>query len=345
MELYNPPNLALPALKIKKTRDRQAMESDPTVNNLIRSNLLLDVEFNKLYLHVLKKSQEIFKIIMFIKEQLLQEYSSFSKESVHCKKFKKEDSSLLTTLLWFEKFKLIPKDAKEEVDKVISEMTKGVKSDIRKTMAILSNKIQNCLSAFEQEKKVKLSILISTTIYFCKNCANIISLDKFERHTCVCGEKITKISQVKQIPIYHFNDRLINFLEKNYWFEHGVDYLLRRKNLQTLVGYYVLGHSGVWHEIDNIADSKSENFRFFCECKNSEVTVNDIFVFSGKMIDVGCTRGYIFTTSTRVSNEIVRLARSKNIDIVKGVLTRKTTALLKDIKEGQYRCGTSHNNG
>ncbi len=34
------------------------------------------------------------------------------------------------------------------------------------------------------------------------------------------------------------------------------------------------------------------------------------------------------------SEEIVRLARSKNIDIVKGSLTRDTKNLLRDIKEG-----------
>jgi len=52
------------------------------------------------------------------------------------------------------------------------------------------------------------------------------------------------------------------------------------------------------------------------------------------MIDVGCTRGYIFTTSDKVPKEIVRLARSKNVDIVKEVLTREMTTVLKDIKEG-----------
>jgi len=129
---------------------------------------------------------------------------------------------------------------------------------------------------------------------------------------------------------------MINFLESNYWFEHGVDYILRKKNLHTLVGYDVLGNSGVWHEIDNIAYYKNENYRFFCECKNSEVSEKDIFIFSGKMIDIGGISGYIFTTSKNVSKEIKRLARSKNIEIIEDVLKKDLEILVNDIKEG-YR--------
>lgn len=334
MELYSPPNVALPALKINKTRDRQAMEDDPTVNNLVRSNLLLDVKFNTLYLDILKKSKELLWIIRLPEDQLFREYPFLLKAFAPSRKFMHRELTFMRHVMLHGKPELFPKGKKKEFGEAIFKIRKEMHTDVRKNVVKLSNKIQNSVSALEEERKVELSILSSTTIHVCKKCVKIISLDKFKRCTCACGAKITKISQVNQIPIHHFNDRLINFLERNYWFEHGVDYLLRRKNLQTLVGYHVLGHSGVWHEIDNIADSKSENYRFFCECKNAEVKVNDIFVFSGKMIDVGCTRGYVFTTSEKVSDEIARLARSKNIDIVMGTLTRETTPLLKDIKEG-----------
>jgi hypothetical protein len=333
MELYNPPSVALPALKITKTRERQAMEDDTTINSLIRSNLLLDVEFNALYLDIFKKSKELLRIIRLSEDELFLESPYWSRVLESTKKFESRKFTFMRYFL-LKKREDISKTKRKEFDEAIFEIRRELYTELRKTVVRFSNKIQNRISAFEEKRKVELSILSSTTIHVCKNCAKIISLDKFKRCACVCGEKITKISQVKQIPIHHFNDRLINFLERNYWFEHGVDYLLRRKNLQTLVGFHVLGHSGVRHEIDNIADSKSENYRFFCECKNAEVAVKDIFVFSGKMIDVGCTRGYVFTTSVKASDEIVRLARSKNIDIVRGALTRETKNLLKDIKEG-----------
>lgn len=334
MELYNPSSVSLPSLKINKARERQTMEDDLTVNNLIRSNLLLDSEFNKLYLDILGKSKELLRIINLPENRLFRDYY-FSRRFIRpFKKSWRHEYRLIRDFLILGKPQDIPKNKKKEFDKVILEVRKGIYSMIRRKVTHLSNKIQNSVSTFEKSRKVELPILTSTTLHVCKNCAKIISLDKFKLGNCVCEKNITKISQVKQVPVHHFNERLINFLEQNYWFEHGVDYLLRRKNLQTLVGYHVLGHSGVWHEIDNIADSKAENYRFFCECKNTDVTVNDVFVFSGKMIDVGCTRGYVFTTSEKVSDEIVRLARSKNIDIVKGALTGETKTLLKDIKEG-----------
>lgn len=346
MELHSPPYLVLPALKIDKIRERQAAEDDPTVNNLIRSNLLLDGEFNRLYLDILEKSKEILRIMRAKKEQIISEYTFPSRILSRFRYQKKIPPRKITSYLNFtsrmleyellsikKKLKGSSVEDMKRLKEASTKLTKEVNIAVRKKLVSLSNKIQNSISVFEEKRRIDLAMLSSTTVHFCKKCAEIISLNRFKRRVCTCGEKISKISQIKQIPINHFNDRFINFLEQNYWFEHGVDYLLKRKNLQTLVGYHVLGHSGVWHEIDNIAESNNENYRFFCECKNAEVTVKDVFVFSGKMIDAGCSRGYIFTTSKEVSNKIVRLARSKNIDIVKEVLTKEVKTLLKEIKE------------
>ena len=205
---------------------------------------------------------------------------------------------------------------------------------VREKIIELSKKIQDDLCNFEEKKNINLSILSGITIYFCKKCNNFISLGKFKRCECSCGEKVDKVSQVDQIPVHYFNEKLNKFLESNYWFEHGVDYILRKKNLQTKVGYDVLGNSGVWHEIDNIAYCKNENYRFFCECKISKVTEKDVFIFSGKMVDIGGISGYIFTASKNVSKEINRLARSKNVEIIKDVLKKDIKTLVNDIKEG-----------
>ena len=196
-----------------------------------------------------------------------------------------------------------------------------------------STQIQSDLRNFEENNIIDLAVLSVTTVYFCKSCDKIISRHKFKGIKCSCGENIKNICQVDQIPIHYFNENMINFIENNYWLEHGIDYILRKKNLQTRVGYDVLGNSGVWHEIDNIVYCKNENSRFFCECKNSDVNEKDVFIFSGKMIDIGCTRGYIFTTSDNISDKISRLARSKNIDVIKGVLVRDSKNLINNIKE------------
>ena len=347
MDSRNWRKLTLPELAMCKEHERQAIEDDLTVKNLIRSNLLLDREYNRLYLDILEKSESLLRIIQLTEGQLFSEYSNLSGQlkrleraaSISVDKFFRLFTATLVRSALTDK--IISRDklerilgSREKVDEIISRVKKGMYTNARKKLIMLSDRIQKGLNVFEEKRKIELyNILSSTTIHSCKKCAKVASLDRFKRCTCVCGEKISKPSQVKQISLKHFNDKLINFLKQNYWFEYGVDYLLRRKNLRTFVGYYVLGHSGVWHEIDNIAVSKSQKCRFFCECKNAEIKQNDILVFSGKMFDIGCTRGYVFTTAEQVSDEALRLARARNIDIIKGVLKREVTDLLKDIKE------------
>jgi len=141
------------------------------------------------------------------------------------------------------------------------------------------------------------------------------------------------MSDIRKEPIAFFDTRLQNFISNNYWFEHGVDFLLRKKNFQTLCGVHVLGHSGCTHEIDNIAESKTSNFRIFGECKTTEIGTNDVFVLAGKMADIGCSRAYIFTIAKDVQKEIVHLARSRNISTVTNILKRPVQDLVKEIKE------------
>jgi hypothetical protein len=141
------------------------------------------------------------------------------------------------------------------------------------------------------------------------------------------------VTDVRKEPIAYFDARLRNFISNNYWFEHGIDFLLRRKNFQTLCGVHVLGHSGCMHEIDNIAESKTSNFCIFCECKTVEIKTNDVFVLAGKMADIGCSRAYIFTVAKDVQKEIVHLARSRNVSIVTDALGRPIPDLIKEIRE------------
>lgn len=332
-EIYDPPGFSLPALKIKKRKSRKNIEKDSTVNNLIESKLLLNREFNSLYLNIFDKSNKIYNLfenpIRYGKESFFETLLS-----IDIKEDKMSNIFMDTLKDWAAFRNETTHFNNKTTEDIIFRFNKNINIENKAELIELSKDIQNDLNNFEESRKIDLSILSTTTVYFCRNCNQIISLDKFKRTKCSCGVNINNISQVEQIPIHHFNKNLINFLESNYWFEHGIDYILRKKNLQTKVGYDVLGNSGVCHEIDNITYSKNENYRFFCECKNSEVNEKEIFIFSGKMIDIGGTSGYIFTTTENVSKEINRLARSKNIKIIKDALRKNAETLIKEIKVG-----------
>jgi len=331
-ELYDPPGFSLPTLTINKRTSRKNIENDTKVKNLIESRLLLDSEFNSLYLNIFNESNKIYNL--FKSPIRLRKESFF--ETLFSSAFKEDKlANIFTDTLkdWVEIRNKTNHFNNKTVEDITFRFNKKLNTENKAKLIELSQKIQNDLNTFEESRKIDLSILSTATVYFCRNCNEIISLNKFKRTKCSCGGNINNISQAEQIPIHHFNKNMIHFLESNYWFEHGVDYILRKKNLLTLVGNDVLGNSGVWHEIDNIAYCKNENYRFFCECKTSEVNENDLFIFSGKMIDIGGTRGYIFTTSNNISDKISRLARSKNIDVIKGVLVKNLKILISDIKE------------
>ncbi|EQB63434.1 MAG: hypothetical protein RBG1_1C00001G1013 [candidate division Zixibacteria bacterium RBG-1] len=349
-ELHNPSNLKLPPLKIIKNTERQRNENDSFVKTFIRSKLLLDYEFNKLYLEILEQSKEIRSVKIITETELFKNYPySFGKLFRPVKLEKLEDylhpksledkiigavvNSEESWIVGYKNLKQVPDKKREEFSNSVLKTRRKINNIIRQKICKLSSIMLNAVSAFEDKRKTQLSILSATVLQICKKCSAIISFEKFKVSTCTCGDRIVNTSQVTQAPIYYFNDSVINFLEKNCWFEHGVAHLLHKKNIETLVGVNVLGHSGVWHEIDVIAESRKNHTRFFCECKNTNITESDVFIFSGKMIDVGCTRGYIFTTSESDQPNIIRLARAKNIDIISSVFNKDKKILLEAIKE------------
>lgn len=332
MKSYNPNGFNLPPIMIEKRKYRINIEEDQKVKNFINTKLLLNNDFNKLYSKILEKSKEVlsyFNVIEVAEDDLFRNsFYFFIKKNLSKSDYYK--SSLIFQRKLRHPSRIKDEGAKKEL---ILEVIKDDCKEIKKRLKNLNRQIENSISHFELKKGIDLNILSSSSVYFCKKCNKILSIDKFKPQKCICEEQITRVSQTEQIPIHHFNQNVINFLEYNYWLEFAFDYILKRKNLITLIGQEVLGNSGVCHEIDNIAYCPKENYKFFCECKNSEVKESDIFIFSGKMIDIGGTKGYIFTTSEKVSDKIKRLARSKNIDIIENVLNKDLNSLLNEIKE------------
>ena len=86
-KIYNPSSFSLPVLIIKKRSSRRNVENDSTVDNLIKSNLLLNLEFNTLYLDILTKSKEVLDYLKFDKNKI-------SFQDILSKVFKKEGDTI-----------------------------------------------------------------------------------------------------------------------------------------------------------------------------------------------------------------------------------------------------------
>jgi len=319
MKLHNPRGIKLPALKIDKGTHRMAIESDTAVKSLIQSKLLLDKNLNQLLTHLLGSTKKIKRLSEQL-EARVQRYN-VNRASLQALKLKsKHNAERQESIRQLEAiFRNEEKTENEKLDKKIEEK---------------SGEIQATLDTFEKKYKIKLNILNSAHLFFCVDCSQFINSERFHSTTCLCGKRLRNPTDCKSTVAFKLSDNTINFIEDNMWLEYGIDYLLRRKGHTTMCGFLVLGHSGLTHEIDNLAEIKKDNLRIFCECKNTDVKVNDVFVFAGKMMDVGCTRGYIFTTSFETKKEVKYLARSKNISIIDQVLERDDAEILKDIQEG-----------
>jgi hypothetical protein len=314
---------------LEKTQAREEMEQSPTVYSFIKGNLLLNPDFHRVFTSIHKKSEEIEELIGSFRGDF-----AFLKHIVPAPS-RAVDSDKYLQISVINKLRRNIKSKKEE-DEFNRELLDLKSADDKKRIIQIkrrSSEIQNVLSKFEQAQRQSLEILTSITLFICRQCHNVVSTNRFINTTCLCGIKVKRTSDIRKEAIAFFDSRLRNFIANKYWFEHGVDYLLRKKNFQTLCGVYVLGHSGCMHEIDNIAESKTSNFRIFGECKTTDIRTNDVFILAGKMADIGCSRAYIFTTTKEVQKEIVHLARSRNISTVTDVLHRPIQDLLREIRE------------
>ena len=330
MDIHAPPNLELPPLGVNRNNERRLVEEDHEVQALIKTKRLLEDQFNRIYMDLLDKSKQILQLVdlgMKGKYDPTSQWVITPSDKPSLYTFMPRTADFTSYLVGESSVFL------SGWEKQLEKQAVEARSAVQKRIISLSNDIQNDLSTFERTVHTTVPILSSTTLYVCQNCNRVVSVYGFQPLTCECGQDIVEISQVLQIPVKRLNDNVIKFIETNCWLEHGIAHLLRQKNIETFIGYYVVGHSGVWHEIDVIGESRQNNYRIFCECKNTELKASHVFIFSGKMADVGCTRGYMFSTAERLTPEISRLARSKNISIMLNVVRRSNSELLEEMRD------------
>jgi len=332
MLLHDPSSLKLPPIKIDKIRDRIILEENTYISNLIKSNILLNKSLYPLLNYILEKSETINQLIesfeksvSLYNERVLYPIPKMTKNEMHIiSKF----YNFKSKIGHLHKIKL-NKFERDKMEKVFTNSArvrfKGIINSIKRNSSIVQTK----LSKFEKKENINLDILTSQNLFFCRNCNLLISKDRFKQKKCFCNSQITKISDTKNVSIAYFDNMMIKFIKSNYWFEYGIGQLLKKKTFNILCGYYILGHSGILHETDIIIESVNQNYRIIGECKTGTIGTNDIFILSGKMTDIGCTRGYIFVLKNEPTKEIKYLARSKNISIISNVINKGDNDILK----------------
>lgn len=329
--VHKPKNLQ--PLKIKRD-EREQLESSSNVESLIDSKMLLSEDLNILMFEKLLKNHD--EII-----------STLSQWEELFDAFKQSDDSLAKIQQFNESFEYLEKRAvlggelessnislgdlmdEGKLDDILLEDFEVLNHGFREYIVTLTGELEEDLVEFEEEHRVGLNVLENANLSACNSCGAYLNDGRFKKTTCPCGKTINSSSDIERVNVKALSEEVERFLSQNLWFEHASAYLLRRIDYETKCGGYILGASGVEHEIDVLAEKPNTAERILCECKTSRPDESEIFGFSGKMRDIGCSEGLLFTLvpNEDIDDEIKSLARSNNIKIVGGVLEEELEEL------------------
>jgi len=300
----------LPPLLLDKERNRKLLEQDKTIKSLVNSGLLLEKDTNSLLKEVQNNSDQINSILEYDRAFL---FDFIRKNRTYFGG--KKALPLLANVLGI---KLPTND-----EKINKEDMSLFGKRLVQPLSELSNQNRELVANFEKTYKSELEILEDTTVYLCNDCNLILNLNKFKPMTCKCNKDIRNMSDCHILSIAKFSKHMSRFFLKNVWLENGLDNLFKKKGKDSLCGQIVLGHSGIEHEVDNLVYDRENNQIILGECKTGELTKNFIFIFSGKMTDIGCSKGFMATTTEVKDKKIFQLARSKNITLIDMILEKK----------------------
>ncbi|MCH7883091.1 hypothetical protein IIA95_01595 [Patescibacteria group bacterium] len=321
----------LPPLVVSKATSRQAIEGNQAVKSLVSSRLLLDKDLNRFLLELLGKTKEMNRLLEYKDDNVLLSRILGDARPTPYSRYLMLSRRHLINNRFTTKNKKENKVFDAEIKNRLLQAQKELNQKLKNKIKLISNQIQSGLDNFERKHRVELDILETLNLYFCKACKKIVFLDRFRATTCECNNKLSNPSDCQTADIHKFGGDVIKFIENNVWLEFGMDYLLKKQGFETQCGVNILGHSGIVHEIDNYAEQKANKLRVFGECKNTDISVGNVLVFAGKMQDIGCYKGFIFTTALGTSKDVIHLARSKHIGIIEQVLEKKNIDIIKEM--------------
>ncbi|MFA6407302.1 MAG: restriction endonuclease [Candidatus Paceibacterota bacterium] len=322
LNLLNPRGKRWPDFYGDRSSIRNRVESNPAVKELIDCGLLLTKELNTLLLGFLIKNRRIQELIT-------------APTTINDKDWSEKDTTEVIKIYDEQTIGKSKDEGKKILTHLIDNHQKKIASEKRKKRKVeiksISDDLEDELSNFRTLKNLNISTLIHTNLYYCPDCAEIFRKDTFYSGKCYCGKQLSRVSETNQDSIACISDDVEIFVKNNMWLEHGVERQFSINGYNTACGVNIMGSSGVSHEVDVLAESASKNKRIIGECKNREIDISDVFKLYGQMADTGCNIGFIFSTGVvqdpQKSRQVFRLASSKNIRIIDGILENTSERL------------------
>lgn len=167
------------------------------------------------------------------------------------------------------------------------------------------------------------------TICFCNNCHTIIKEGGLlgPEGCNLCGNKVTRSSNQE----FHVLKNEIAYYLKGNWFADYLAKLLRKIGWKTWTNLYILGNSGIPHEIDILAISPNGGFILLAECKTGNPSREEIFTLSTKSNDIRSTFCFLYTLSEIKERDSKHFMEKTRIEYIENAIQKKDEDILKEI--------------
>lgn len=169
---------------------------------------------------------------------------------------------------------------------------------------------------------------------FCNQCNFLISEKEiFSNLKCfICGKEITR----SHIRVYNFlNEKIANYL-KGDWFSDYIAKGFKSQGWKTWTNLYVLGASGIPHEIDVLAINKKQKEALIGECKTGKVTRSHVFNFFTKSQDIHGSFSYFFNVNEIPELDTKKFMERNGILFIDNIPLKKEKELFDQIFQDLY---------
>lgn len=167
----------------------------------------------------------------------------------------------------------------DEVPKKIVEAT-------LKRIEKLNKEVLSIAKSLKRKNK-KIDVIQPTVAPLCPNCKGALSKSGIITRVTickVCNKRITP-KNVNYLSLNRMSPSILHLYDKNIWFEEYIAKILRKLGWEDMWTHsYVLGASGVRHEIDVLGIKRSRIC--LAECKTGKIKRADVFNFWTKAFDI-----------------------------------------------------------
>lgn len=277
-------------LKILENEEKRVLLSDPVINKFVSIPNLANISIGTMVENII--DQDEYLDIPSILRNLVDNKEKLEGSIKQLELFMKIFQPLMDSPFarGYEKAVRIDEERASDMAKnkeLMQDLAFRVKGQVDEEF--IRTREKNLLTISEQfEEKTGVKIIFPSNLFACPECnARLYDKEVTDKKCLSCNSPISQ-SSIKRIPVYRVHEGIKSIWKSGWWFEAYLASCLNKLGCKTWTGVYVMGASGILHEIDVVAII--DGTLIIGECKTGKISRNDVFNFYTK---VGDTKAHI----------------------------------------------------